>query len=104
VTFPATLWAARRWFAQRNPAVFQKLTTLLEEIKREVGLKARLVAPFAGRFVWSKLRKEAQRLKTDWTYEPPTFYEANASMLRSRRRWTVPAVPIKWVVAGGPER
>ncbi|MBI4003583.1 MAG: B12-binding domain-containing radical SAM protein, partial [Candidatus Omnitrophica bacterium] len=99
VTFPATLWAARKWFSGQNPLVFRKLTMLLEDIKREVGLKARLVAPLAGRFVWSKLRREDQRLKAGWTYEPPTFYEANASMLRCRLQWTVPASPIKWVAA-----
>jgi len=97
VIFPATLWAARQWFRERNPLVFKKLTALLEDIKREVGLKARLVAPLAGRFVWLKLRQEDQRLKTGWTYEPPTFYETNEPMTRHRRHWPFPAVPIKWV-------
>jgi len=103
VTFPATLWAARRWFRERNPALCRKLTALLDDIKREVGLKARLVAPLAGRFVWLKLRQEEARLKAEWTYEPPTFYEANAPMLRCRRRWTFPAALIKWVSACGQE-
>ena len=97
VTFPASLWAARRWFSERNPAVFQKLTTLLDEIKRDVGLKVRLMAPLAGRFVWSKLRKEDRRLRAGWTYEPPTFYEANARMLDCRRPWKFPVAPIHWV-------
>src|SRR3989338_3226025 len=56
VTYPATLWAARRWFRERNPGVFRKLTALLDEIKRDVGLKARLAAPLVGRLVWSTLR------------------------------------------------
>jgi len=99
VTFPATLWAARQWFREQNPVVCRKLTTLLDEIKQEVGLKARLVAPLAGRFVWSKLRQEAAHLKAGWTYEPPTFYEANAHMLRCRQRWTFPAAPVHWVAA-----
>lgn len=99
VTFPASLWAARRWFHEHNPLVFQKLTALLEDIKREVGFKARLVAPLAGRLVWLKLRQEDQRLKSGWTYEPPTFYEANAPMLSCRRRWTFPVMPIRWVTA-----
>jgi len=101
VTFPATLWAARRWFRGHNPVVFQKLATLLEDIKREVGLKARLVAPLAGRFVWLKLRQEDKRLKAGWTYEPPTFYEANAPMLGCRLQWKFPAALIKWVTACG---
>ncbi|MBI4353847.1 MAG: B12-binding domain-containing radical SAM protein, partial [Candidatus Omnitrophica bacterium] len=99
VTFPATLWAAQRWFRERNPALCRKLTTLLDDITREVGLKARLVAPLAGRIVWSKLQAEARRLKAGWTYEPPTFYEANTPMLRCRPHWTFPALPIKWVAA-----
>lgn len=99
VTFPATLWAARRWFSERNPELVRKLSGLLDDVKREVGLKARLVAPLAGRFVWSKLRQEDRRLKTGWTYEPPTFYEANLPMLTCRRQWRWPAVPIRWVSA-----
>ena len=101
VTFPALLWAARRWFKAQNPAVFQKLSVLLEDVKREVGLKARLVAPLAGRIVWSKLRQEERRLKAGWTYEPPTFYEANLSMLRARLQWPVPAAPVRWVSSQG---
>jgi hypothetical protein len=75
----------------------RKLSGLLDDIKREVGLRARLVAPLGGRLVWSKLRREAKRLSSGWTYEPPTFYEANAHMLRCRLQWPFPVMPIKWV-------
>jgi hypothetical protein len=81
--------------------VFRKLTTLLDEIKRDVGLKARLAAPLAGRLVWSTLRAEDKRLKAGWTYEPPTFYEVNEFMLRHRPHWTFPPAPIRWVSAIG---
>lgn len=100
VVFPASLWAARRWFARRNPAVFEQLTALLEAITREVGLKARLAAPLAGRFVWFKLRQEARRLQQGSTYEPPTFYDANPPMMAARRRWTRAPAPIHWVSVG----
>jgi hypothetical protein len=98
------LWAARRWFRGRNPLVFQKLGSLLDEIKREVGVRARLAAPLAGRIVWMKLQQEARRLSRGWTYEPPTFYEANALMLKCRQRWPMPASPIAWVAAPAPVR
>ena len=99
VTYPATLWAARHWFRERNPALARKLSGLLDEIKREIGIKARLVAPLAGWIVCSMLRQEEKRLRAGWTYEPPTFYEANAPMLRGRPQWTFPVMPIKWVAA-----
>lgn len=97
VTYPATLWAARKWFHKSNPALSTKLTTLLNEIKQEIGLKARLAAPLGGRVVLSKLRKEGRRLKAGWMYEPPTFYEMNEQMARQLlQHKPVPAL-IKWV-------
>lgn len=97
ITYPATLWAARRWFKGKNPELVQKLSALLDEIKREIGIKARLIAPLAGRFVWSRLRREEKRLKAGVTYEPPTFYEMNQQML-SQMTGTA-AQLIKWVSA-----
>ena len=99
VTFPATLWAAKRWFKEKNPALAQKLSGLLDEIKREVGIKARLIVPLAGRFVWSRLRKEEKHLKSGGTYEPPTFYEANEPMFSETLRKGSYAKLIKWVHA-----
>ncbi len=81
VTFPAALWAARKWFEERNPAVMRKVSELLDDIKREIGIKARLVAPLAGRFVLSRIQKEDKSLKAGKTYEPPTFYEMNQPMI-----------------------
>ena len=89
LTYPASLWAARRWFGQRSPQLAQSLARLLEDIAREVGLKARLAAPLVGRLVFFALHREARRLKRGTTYEPPTFYEMNEAMrcalVRSRR-------------------
>ena len=99
-TFPPTLWAARKWFRKSNPALSTKLTTLLNEIKDEIGLKARLMAPLAGRVVLSTLRREDRRLKAGRTYEPPTFYEMNEQMAPLvPPRKPVPAL-IKWVTPG----
>ena len=97
VTFPATLWAAQQWFKNRNQALAQKLSGLLDEIKQEIGIKARLIAPLAGRFVLSRLRQEDKRLKTGVTYEPPTFYEMNKQMFHEMLQKRFPTSLIKWV-------
>ena len=99
VTFPATLWAAQQWFKNRNQALAQKLSGLLDEIKQEIGIKARLIAPLAGRFVWSRLRREDKHLKAGATHEPPTFYETNEQMVHHRSWRRFPAALIKWVSA-----
>ena len=100
VTYPATLWAARRWFRELNPPLFKKLSVLLEEIQREIGVRAPLAAPLGGRLVLSKLRAEARRLREGCTCEPPTFYEMNEPMSHERG---LGAAPIKWVTACGQE-
>jgi radical SAM superfamily enzyme YgiQ (UPF0313 family) len=97
VTFPATLWAAQRWFQNQNPALVKKLSDLLDNIKKEIGIKAQLIAPLAGRFVLSKLRQEDKRLKTGATYEPPTFYEMNPPMFHNVLQKKFSASPAKWV-------
>ncbi|MBI4227732.1 MAG: cobalamin B12-binding domain-containing protein [Candidatus Omnitrophica bacterium] len=102
VTYPATLWAARRWFATRNPALARRLGALLRDIQREIGWRARVAASLGGRVVFSKLVREDQRLKTGWTYEPPTFYEANAPMRAVLAAvLPCPPAPVRWVAAGG---
>jgi Radical SAM superfamily/B12 binding domain len=68
------LWAARKWYAG-NPALHQRIDTVLHDLYRTCGLKARLLAPLVGRFIFHKLKDEDARLKGGWTYEPPTFYE-----------------------------
>lgn len=99
VTFPAALWAARKWFEERNPVLMRKISELLEMIKCEIGIKARLVAPLAGRFVLSRLRQEDKHLKAGMTYEPPTFYEMNQQMLSRVLQKGFSAELIKWVSA-----
>lgn len=74
VTYASALWASRRWF-RSQPESWTKITTVLRDIYKQFGLRARLAAPFGGMFVYQKLRQEARRLSEGWTYEPPTFYE-----------------------------
>jgi len=79
VSCSATLWAAQRWYRGNKPMV-EKISRTLRELYRECGLKARMIAPVAGRYVYMKLRREEQRLGEGWTYEPPTICEHNAAV------------------------
>lgn len=99
VTYPATLWAARQWFWTRHPALAQTLWALLDEIQTDVGWRARVAAELGGRVVFKKLCREAERLAAGWTYEPPTFYEANAPMLAALSNGSSGPAPIGWVTA-----
>lgn len=101
VKYSGSLWAARRWFKD-NPKLMERITSVLNDIKKEFGWKAHLAAPLAGRVILRKIKKEDRFLKAGGVYEPPTFYEANEQMARHRPRWQLPpARPIKWVTACG---
>jgi radical SAM superfamily enzyme YgiQ (UPF0313 family) len=84
VSYSACLWAARRWYRRDRP-MMDKISSTLKELYGELGLKARLIAPLAGRYVYTKLKREERRLSSGWTYEPPTFYEHNAAAAGSAR-------------------
>ncbi len=72
--YAGALWAARKWFAN-NPALQQRIDEVLKGLYAAFGWKARLLAPLVGRYIYGKLQAEEARLKSGWTYEPPTFYE-----------------------------
>ena len=76
VTQAGALWAARRWY-RSDTAMFDKISQALNDLYREFGWKSRLAAPIIGRFLYSTLKRENRRLRNGWTYEPPTFREAN---------------------------
>mgnify|MGYP001582464466 CR=1 FL=1 len=78
----------------------------LKAIIEEYGLKSRLAAPLAGRFVRAKLKAEDARMRAGFAHEPPTFYEKNqaahaagivelraASTASARPRAEGPALP-----------
>jgi hypothetical protein len=75
-TYAAAVWAATRFYRSR-PAMQQRWLELLRELYSEFGLTARLAAAIGGPYVLWNLRREERRLARGWTYEPPTFYEAN---------------------------
>ena len=74
--YSAAAWAARRYFG-RQPRIREKLSELLSELHRTLGIKSRLSSMIGGRYVYRNLVREERRLADGWTYEPPTFYETN---------------------------
>lgn len=75
-TYAAAVWAAKRFY-RHNPAMHDRLAELLSELYAEFGIKARVAAAVGGPYVLWCLLREQKRLARGWTYEPPTFYEAN---------------------------
>lgn len=75
------LWATRCWFKD-SPRIVERMTDLLKDIRREFGLKSRLMAPIVGRIALFLLRKEEKRLAANVTYEPPTFYESSVKAVK----------------------
>ena len=96
--YAGALWAARKWFSN-NLKLVNKITAVLDDIKREFGLKTHLATPLVGRIILSKIRKEAEFLRQGRSYEPPTFYEMNQKMLSLMEGKTLPVNLIKWVSA-----
>jgi len=80
VTYAGALWASRQYFKGANAALADRINRILIEIKKEFGWKSRLAAPLIGRYLLTMLRREEKRLASRWTYEPPTFYEHNATV------------------------
>jgi hypothetical protein len=74
--FSAVTGSTKRYY-RYNPALRNKFTALLKEIKNEFGWSSDLIAFLGGQYVLGKIRREEKRLTQGWTYEPPTFYEVN---------------------------
>ena len=55
----------------------------MRELHAEFGWRSRLATPVAGRYLYRQLKKQQKMLDGGWTYEPPTFYEANFSCEKS---------------------
>ena len=78
VKYAGALWAARRRYRD-DPHRFQLISLVLDELYAEFGWTARLAAPIVGFRLYHALRREERRLKSGWTYEPPTFFETNSA-------------------------
>ena len=59
------------------------MSALLDALVQEFGTKARWCGVFGAKYLRPKIREEELRLAQGWTYEPPTFYEANDAFLAS---------------------
>jgi radical SAM superfamily enzyme YgiQ (UPF0313 family) len=81
------LWAAERHLAG-NATLRERIRALRREMALEFGWRSRLAAGVLGPFLLSTLWREERRLRRGFTYEPSTFYEANAAALALRDpRW-----------------
>ncbi|MBC2603351.1 B12-binding domain-containing radical SAM protein [Puniceicoccus vermicola] len=76
--YAAAVAGARRWF-RKEPEIRAKLDTLLREIKKEFGLRARLAAAVGRVWVYRSLKAESRRLGSGFIMEPPTFRESSLS-------------------------
>ena len=97
VKYAGALWAAQKWF-HKNPNLVKKIQVVLADIKREFGWKTHLAAPLAGRVILSKIRKEAKFLQEGLTYEPPTYYELNPSMMALVKQEITDFKPARWIL------
>jgi hypothetical protein len=76
----AAVTAARRYY-RRDPVLRAKMSALLADLVREFGRKSRRYGAVGGRYLHEKICEEERRLAEGWTYEPPTFYDANDAAL-----------------------
>jgi hypothetical protein len=83
-SYAGLVWAAKKWF-QRQGLDAKKISSTLDEIHREFGIKSKLASSLMGPFIYRMLEKEQQRLANGWTYEPTTVYEKNAKALEEER-------------------
>ncbi|MDC0935670.1 cobalamin-dependent protein [Pirellulales bacterium] len=76
VRYAGVLWATRRYYRD-DPRRVAQISGLLRELHAEFGMRSRLAAPIAGRYLYYLLKRQERMLQEGWTYEPPTFYETN---------------------------
>jgi len=76
--------AAAALYYRNDPVQCKNISELLVDVKREFGVRSRLFASLGGPYVLRKILYEEKRLASGWTYEPPTFYEANEAAAAGR--------------------
>jgi hypothetical protein len=71
--------AAAMAYYRDHPTLHAKMSRLLEDLCDELGGASRRVAEVAGPPLLEDILAEETRIANGWTYEPPTFYEINAT-------------------------
>jgi len=79
-TYAAAVWAIKSRY-RANQRMAEKMNSLLHNIYNTFGWKTRIIAPLAGIYIYSALKKEEKRLAKGLTYEPDPIYEKNAAAL-----------------------
>lgn len=72
--YAGALWAARHWY-RKDAWQSAKISSILEDVCDEFGMKSRLAAPLIGLYVRWMMGREERRIRRGWTFEPPTFCE-----------------------------
>ncbi|HXR10531.1 MAG TPA: hypothetical protein VN792_07120, partial [Candidatus Acidoferrales bacterium] len=85
--YTAALWAMERHLAGTNEVVADKIRALRQQVEREFGLMAKVIARTVGPVMLWSARREERRLAAGQTYEPKTIIE------RRNWTWTAPLLP-----------
>lgn len=83
-TYAGAVWAMKKYY-HLNPQLREKAGRLLADIYDAFGWKTRLLAPLFGRYAYSRLKKEEERLAAGNIYEPRSFCENNAAALALKK-------------------
>jgi hypothetical protein len=98
--YAVAVWAMRKYF-RNDPDLFARMDRLLDDLKQSFGMRTRLIAPLAGRYLQMTIRKEEKRLAAGWTYEPETCYEKNQAAMALEtdrgKAGTTAATVARWV-------
>jgi len=93
-TYAGAVWAIARYY-QQNPQLREKAVQLLADLYAEFGWGTRLLAPLIGRYAYSRLQKEEERLAAGNGFEPTSFCEKNAAELLLETSSTAERKPVK---------
>lgn len=80
LNYAGVVWAAKKWY-RKDKRMHSIISKILDDLYNEFGLKTKLAAPVIGRYLYYHMKKEDERLKNGWSYEPTTLYEKNAKAL-----------------------